>query len=129
MTSTNRMSGYAYSSQYNDAYDTASDRQSQIFWDALSIQSGSDRNSIALSIYHSVPEMMNEDEGSRYHVSNGSRAVIKVYFHGQMKAKFYLHFFLLFLHRIGKTITTKKMVPAVINYPILYSPTIITTMV
>lgn len=76
MTSTNRMSGYAYS-QYNDAGDTASDRNSQIFWDALSITSGSDRNSIALSIYHSVPEL--HEEGTRYYqMANGSRAMIHV---------------------------------------------------
>ena len=59
MTSSYKMSGYAYS-QYNQGYDTASERNS-IFWDALSMASGSDRNSIALSIYHSVPELHNND--------------------------------------------------------------------
>lgn len=79
MTSTNRMSEYGniQYSQYNDAYDTASERNSQIFWDALSITSGSDRNSIALSIYHSVPEL--HEDGSRYHMANGSRAMSHVF--------------------------------------------------
>lgn len=72
MTSLNRMSGYSVS-QYNQAYaaDTASDRQSQIFWDALSMASGSDRNSIALSIYHSVPEL-HEGESARHYMTNGN---------------------------------------------------------
>lgn len=78
MTSTNRMSGYAYSpSQFNDAYDSGSERNSQIFWDALSMASGSDRNSIALSIYHSVPELHEDYESSRYQVHNGSRAAME----------------------------------------------------
>lgn len=55
------MSGYSY----NQAYDAASERNS-IFWDALSMTSGSDRNSIALSIYHSVPEL-HENDGGQYH--------------------------------------------------------------
>jgi hypothetical protein len=72
-----RMSGYIYS-QYNTAYDTASERNSQIFFDALSLASGSDRNSIALSIYHSVPDMTHQDDhdsvsASQYlHRGNGS---------------------------------------------------------
>lgn len=74
MTSpTNRMSGYAY----NQAYDTASERNS-IFWDALSMASGSDRNSIALSIYHSVPELHqdeNDNGGGHQHRMNGSDKV------------------------------------------------------
>lgn len=69
------MSGYAY----NQAYDTASERNS-IFWDALSMASGSDRNSIALSVYHSVPEL-NQDEndgGGHQHRMNGIDKVKKL---------------------------------------------------
>ena len=75
MTSpTNRMSGYAY----NQAYDTASERNS-IFWDALSMASGSDRNSIALSIYHSVPELhQDENDGGHQHRMNGNDKVRKL---------------------------------------------------
>ncbi|XP_070498567.1 anoctamin-2 isoform X2 [Chironomus tepperi] len=62
------MSGHAY----NQAYDTASERNS-IFWDALSMASGSDRNSIALSIYHSVPELhQDEHDGGHQHRMNGN---------------------------------------------------------
>jgi hypothetical protein len=59
MTSSNRMAGYSYPNHlhHNQAYDAMSDRNSQIFWDALSMASGSDRNSIAMSVYHSVPEL------------------------------------------------------------------------
>lgn len=50
-------------SQYNSAFDQAvADRNSQIFWDAVSMTS-SDRNSIALSVYHSVPEL-HQDENA-----------------------------------------------------------------
>lgn len=43
--------------QYNQTFENqANDRSSQIFWDAVSMTS-SDRNSIALSVYHSVPEL------------------------------------------------------------------------
>lgn len=82
MTSFNRMSGYGHSgSQMNQAYasDSMSDRNSQIFWDALSMASGSDRNSIALSIYHSVPELqLHEDEYARHYLGNGNREIPKV---------------------------------------------------
>lgn len=57
------MSAYGYNQQ-NQAYDLASDRNSQIFWDALSMTS-SDRNSIALSIYHSVPELHQDENDCR----------------------------------------------------------------
>jgi hypothetical protein len=44
-------------SNYNQAFENqANDRSSQVFWDAVSMTS-SDRNSIALSLYHSVPEL------------------------------------------------------------------------
>lgn len=77
MTSLNRMSGYSVS-QYNQAFDAASnDRNSQIFWDALSMASGSDRNSIALSIYHSVPEL-HEGESARHYMANGNTEIDKV---------------------------------------------------
>lgn len=77
MTSLNRMSGYSVS-QYNQAFDAAtSDRNSQIFWDALSLASGSDRNSIALSIYHSVPEL-HEGESARHYMANGNTELDKV---------------------------------------------------
>jgi hypothetical protein len=43
--------------QYNQTFENqANDRSSQIFWDAVSMTS-SDRNSIAMSVYHSVPEL------------------------------------------------------------------------
>lgn len=61
-SSSNRMSY-----NYNTAYDTASDRNSQIFWDALSMASGSDRNSIAMSVYHSVPELHQDENDSSGH--------------------------------------------------------------
>ena len=57
----------SYNYQYNPSYDnqaTYSERSSQVFWDAVSITS-SDRNSIALSVYHSVPELHHEDENAR----------------------------------------------------------------
>lgn len=56
-------SSYNYS-QYNPAFDNqANDRNSQMFWDAVSMTS-SDRNSIALSIYHSVPELQYEENSA-----------------------------------------------------------------
>lgn len=120
MTSTSRMSGYVYS-QYNDSYDTASERNSQIFWDALSMTSGSDRNSIALSIYHSVPEL-HEGESSRYHVVNGSSAMDKVC--GDiLRSNENLTYFTS-RSRIGKTITTKKMAQLAIDYRTLFFLTI-----
>lgn len=49
--------------QYNQAFENqANERSSQIFWDAVSMTS-SDRNSIAMSVYHSVPEL-HYDENS-----------------------------------------------------------------
>lgn len=85
MTSpTNRMSGYAY----NQAYDAASERNS-IFWDALSMTSGSDRNSIAMSIYHSVPELNqveNDVENSTYRgYRNDKVIIIKILFEAKRK--------------------------------------------
>lgn len=55
-------------SQYNSAFDQAvADRNSQIFWDAVSMTS-SDRNSIAMSVYHSVPELrQDENAANRQH--------------------------------------------------------------
>lgn len=56
------------SSQYNHHYSHTgldnqdySNRNSQMFWDAVSITS-SDRNSIALSVYHSVPELQYDEQ-------------------------------------------------------------------
>jgi hypothetical protein len=47
--------------QYNQTFENqANDRSSQIFWDAVSMTS-SDRNSIAMSVYHSVPELHYEE--------------------------------------------------------------------
>lgn len=49
---------------YNQAFENqANDRSSQIFWDAVSMTS-SDRNSIALSVYHSVPELHYDENAS-----------------------------------------------------------------
>lgn len=50
--------------QYSSAFEAqAHDRNSQIFWDAVSMTS-SDRNSIALSVYHSVPELNYEENSA-----------------------------------------------------------------
>lgn len=63
------MSSYNYN-QYNSAFDNqVNDRNSQIFWDAVSMTS-SDRNSIALSIYHSVPELQYEENSSSSRQNN-----------------------------------------------------------
>lgn len=82
MTSLNRMAAYGHyssrNSEFNQAFDSTNDRQSQIFWDALSMASGSDRNSIALSVYHSVPEL--HEESARHYMGNGNnyeKVVIK----------------------------------------------------
>lgn len=57
----------SYNYQYNSAFENqAIDRSSQVFWDAVSITS-SDRNSIAMSIYHSVPELHHEDAANNQH--------------------------------------------------------------
>ncbi|CRK98840.1 CLUMA_CG011990, isoform A [Clunio marinus] len=59
-------SPYNYN-QYRSAYDNqAHDRNSQMYWDAVSMTS-SDRNSIALSIYHSVPELHQEEAAASMH--------------------------------------------------------------
>jgi hypothetical protein len=51
-------------SRYNTGFDErASDRASQIFWDAVSVTS-SDRNSVAMSQYHSVQELNDESRVS-----------------------------------------------------------------
>lgn len=59
-------------SQYNHNYsqyshtglDNQQDyRNSQMFWDAVSITS-SDRNSIAMSVYHSVPELQYDEHAA-----------------------------------------------------------------
>lgn len=42
-------------STFNQAFDNQSDRDSQMFMDAISLSS--DRNSIAYSIYHSVQDL------------------------------------------------------------------------
>jgi hypothetical protein len=48
-------------SRYNPGFDErANDRASQIFWDAVSMTS-SDRNSVAMSQYHSVQELNHDD--------------------------------------------------------------------
>lgn len=53
---------YNYNQYNSSAFDNQSnDRNSQVFWDAVSMTS-SDRNSIALSIYHSVPELAGKSE-------------------------------------------------------------------
>jgi hypothetical protein len=74
---------------YNQAYDAVSDRNSQVFWDALSINSGSDRNSIAMSVYHSVPELHNnvqrDEHGNRIDKVKRRK---KCLHRGQMKVKF-----------------------------------------
>jgi hypothetical protein len=52
----------SYNYQYNPTFENqAMDRSSQVFWDAVSITS-SDRNSIAMSIYHSVPELRHDEQ-------------------------------------------------------------------
>lgn len=57
------MTSYNYN-HYNQAFDQPNnDRNSQMYWDAVSMTS-SDRNSIALSVYHSVPENLQHDEQS-----------------------------------------------------------------
>lgn len=51
-------------SRYTAGFDErASDRASQIFWDAVSVTS-SDRNSVAMSQYHSVQELNDESRVS-----------------------------------------------------------------
>lgn len=45
----------------------ASERASQIFWDAVSVTS-SDRNSLAMSQYHSVQELSAEDQNAHLRV-------------------------------------------------------------
>ena len=68
------MSSYNYN-QYNPAYDNqVNDRNSQMFWDAVSMTS-SDRNSIALSVYHSVPELHYEENSSDNYQSNKNERV------------------------------------------------------
>jgi hypothetical protein len=56
----------SYNYQYNSTFENqAADRSSQVFWDAVSITS-SDRNSIAMSIYHSVPELHHDENAAQY---------------------------------------------------------------
>lgn len=63
------MTSYNYN-QYNSNFETqAHDRNSQIFWDAVSMTS-SDRNSIALSVYHSVPELNYEENAAANQLKN-----------------------------------------------------------
>lgn len=83
-SSSNRMAGYnQVYNQHNQAYDVASERNSQMFFDALSIASGSDRNSIALSIYHSVPELAHHHNDDRANTNSNDKVMnIKL---GQMK--------------------------------------------
>lgn len=58
---------YGHYNNYNTAFDNqAHDRNSQMYWDAVSMTS-SDRNSIALSLYHSVPENLNQTETNMSH--------------------------------------------------------------
>lgn len=57
-----------YNHQYSQYSHTGLDNQqdyrnSQMFWDAVSITS-SDRNSIALSVYHSVPELQYDEHAA-----------------------------------------------------------------
>lgn len=58
------MTSYNYNQYNSSAFEAqAHDRNSQIFWDAVSMTS-SDRNSIALSVYHSVPELNYEENAA-----------------------------------------------------------------
>lgn len=55
---------------YNQTFENqANDRSSQIFWDAVSMTS-SDRNSIALSVYHSVPELHYDENAANRQKQN-----------------------------------------------------------
>lgn len=59
------------STRYATGFDerAASERASQIFWDAVSVTS-SDRNSLAMSQYHSVQELSAEDQNAHLRVNS-----------------------------------------------------------
>lgn len=62
----------SYSRYTTTGFDerAASERASQIFWDAVSVTS-SDRNSLAMSQYHSVQELSAEDQNAHLRVRIG----------------------------------------------------------
>lgn len=68
---------YQYNSQYNPAFDNQVQDRNSIFWDAVSITS-SDRNSIALSVYHSVPELNHDETAENGRIFKADKARIKV---------------------------------------------------
>lgn len=71
---------YNQHQQYHQAFENqANERSSQIFWDAVSMTS-SDRNSIALSVYHSVPEL-HYDENAALNRQKQMEKVMKKVFH------------------------------------------------
>lgn len=71
------MTSYNFN-HYNQASDQANDRNSQMYWDAVSMTS-SDRNSIALSVYHSVPENLQYDEQSGSNRQNSRNDKVNKY--------------------------------------------------
>lgn len=102
-------SSYNYN-QYGTTFDNqANDRNSQMFWDAVSVTS-SDRNSIALSIYHSVPELqydensaanrqIRNEQASQFSVNESLKFLIRT--RVKTEKEVFLHFFLAaFLHEI-----------------------------
>lgn len=76
-TATAYSNGQTSYTRYNPGFDErASDRASQIFWDAVSVTS-SDRNSVAMSQYHSVQELNHDD--TRVSVAGSNRYANRMY--------------------------------------------------
>lgn len=96
---------YNYNQYNSSAFDNQSnDRNSQVFWDAVSMTS-SDRNSIALSIYHSVPELAGKSEQyeNDSHQNSKNEMVIPILrVLRSAECNFCLQFF---FFRFGKTIS------------------------
>lgn len=71
--------------QHQTFENQANERSSQIFWDAVSMTS-SDRNSIAMSVYHSVPEL-HYDENAAHNRQKQIEKVTKKSFAPPAKRK------------------------------------------